>query len=66
MLTPQLIANIRGFLARASLKGEEVPAFNQIMNALAIEENEVNMREQMRKAAPPKDELSSLRENKAL
>jgi hypothetical protein len=66
MMTPQIIGNIRGFLSRATLRGEEVPAFNQVMTALAMEENEINMREQMQKAAARKDDLSSLREDKAL
>lgn len=59
MLTLQLIANMRGFLARSTMRGEEVPAFNQIMTALAMEEQEINMREQMKKAASVKDDKAA-------
>jgi hypothetical protein len=38
MLTLELIRNIRAFITRATLKGEEVPAFNEAMAALADEE----------------------------
>jgi hypothetical protein len=38
MLTPAIIANVRAFMQRVPLKGEEVPAYNEIMAALATEE----------------------------
>lgn len=39
MLSPAIIGNIRSFLERVQLTGKEVPAFNQVMTALAVEEN---------------------------
>ena len=39
MLSPPIIGNIRSFLERVQLTGKEVPAFNQVMTALAVEEN---------------------------
>lgn len=38
MLTKEIIANIRAFMERGSLSGREVPAYNEIMTALAQEE----------------------------
>lgn len=40
MLNPQVLNNIRAFMARVQLTGNEVPAFNQAMTALAIEEQD--------------------------
>lgn len=39
MLNPMVINNLRAFLERTQLTGKEVPAFNQVMMALAVEEN---------------------------
>lgn len=39
MLNPVIIANIRAFMERVQLVGKEVPAYNQAMIALAVEEN---------------------------
>lgn len=39
MLNPAIIGNIRSFLERVQLTGKEVPAFNQVLMALAVEEN---------------------------
>jgi hypothetical protein len=39
MLNAAIIGNIRSFLERVQLTGKEVPAFNQVMMALAVEEN---------------------------
>lgn len=38
MLPPDVIAGLKGFLARVELRGQEVPAFNKIMYALQVEE----------------------------
>jgi hypothetical protein len=40
MLNQDLIVAIRTLLGRVQLSGNEVPAFNKIMMALAAEENE--------------------------
>lgn len=41
MLNINLIQGIRVFLNRVDLKGQEVPAFNQIMMGLAAEEQAI-------------------------
>lgn len=38
MLTSPIIGNIRAFLERVQLAGREVPAYNEIMSALAAAE----------------------------
>jgi hypothetical protein len=40
MLPVAIIRNIRGFLGKAQIRGVEVPAFNQVLTALAIEEQD--------------------------
>lgn len=43
MLTRQIIANIRAFMERAQLSGKEVPAYNEVVEALAAEEARLNV-----------------------